>query len=992
MSCSRSTVVRWALACGLALAAFDGTSSFGLDPQKALSQYLQSSWALQNGLPQKTVMSVAQTSDGYLWLATEDGLVRFNGRTFVTFDERNAPGLGDRFIRSLAAAPDGSLWIGTMSGLARYQGGRFESYRRGPETRSDIYDIAAGQDGSVWFSSESGLRRVQNGVLRNYTTADGLPANEITGVAAGPDGAIWAATLNGLARFASGRFTTYANWEGGSGGALNTVSVGRNGNVWIGSKDGSVGLWKGGKLIPWWKGNGARIECLHEDLDGTLWIAFRELGLGRLRGGKLELFARRDGLPSSNPDWIFEDKERDLWIGWADEGLTMLRDAKFTMFGKPEGLSSDSITSVLQDADGSIWAGTADAGLNHLANGKVQVLSTQDGLADKAVLGMMQARDGSLWIGSETGAVTRIQNGRAKKFHIATTLSPGVPAIVEDHGGNVWFGFDMPNGLVRFHDGKLEPLPLQGKVRGLAVSPDGGIWIASYLFGLTEYKDGVFHNYSLKDGLSSVVLTSVYVDSQGAIWAGTALAGLNRWKDGKITRYSVEQGLADSTVDAVMEDGYGYLWLSGPRGISRVSMQELNDYAEGRMKAVHSESYGYSDGLRSTEATAEAQPAIWKARDGRLWFATTGGLAKIDPGHIRTNEIAPVVQIVDIAVDGKRAASIEDGMQLPAGGGHVEIGFSTTSFVAPERMQIRYRLAGVDGDWIDVGARRSASYSNLAPGNYRFEVWAANSDGRASKDATILHFRLLPHYYQTYWFRGLCILGVALLAWRIYVSRVEYLVRKTHELEAIVSKRTSELSEALRAAEAAKEQLRDQAMRDSLTGFWNRRAALEILIGEIDRCSREGRPLCVLMADLDHFKAINDTWGHLAGDAVLHDASDCLRKRLRRFEAIGRYGGEEFLILLPDCSMTTALRRAEELRASIEKLTIQIGSRAISVTSSFGAAEYEPGNSVEELIGKADACLYAAKNEGRNRVCPGLSREVPAADVRPPVASATDAR
>ena len=943
---------------------------FALDPSKSFTQYLHSSWSSEDGLPQKSVMAVAQTEDGYLWLATEEGLVRFNGRTFVTFDERNAPGLGDRFIRSLAAAPDGSLWIGTMSGLAHYADGMFESFRHEPESRMDIYDLCVGVDGSVWFSSDQGLRQVKNGVLRKYTIADGLPSNGINGLAVGADGTVWIATLKGLVSLRSGRFTTYASWDGVEGQPLNTIAMGRTGEVWIGARDGSIGVWKDGKIQTWWKGNGARIENLHEDVDGTLWIAFEKAGLGRLRNHKLELLTRSNGLPSNNPDWIFENRELNLWVGWADAGLSMFRDAKFQVVGKPEGLSSDSIASVIQAADGSFWIGTADGGLNHVVDGKAQTASVTNGLAERSALGIMQAHDGSIWVGSESGTATRIKDGRATSFHAPGSLTPGLAAIVEDRGNDLWFGFDMPNGLARFRNGRFEQIPIQGRVKALAAAPDGSLWIASYLFGLSQFKDGVLHTYSVSDGLSSTFLTSVYVDPAGVVWAGTALAGLNRLKNGKITHYSMEQGLVDSTVSAMMEDDSGNLWLSGPRGISRVSLQDLNDYADGRIKSVHSESYGYSDGLRSIECNSIAQPGIWKARNGALWFATTGGLAMIDPQHIRMNEVPPVVRIEDLSLDGTREVSTRNGMRLRPGNGNVEIRFKAPSFVSPERMLVRYRLVGVDRDWIDVPGRRSASYFNLGPGKYRFEVKATNNDGRASKEDAVLTFELLPHYYQTYWFRTVFVLCVGLMGWRVYVSRVHYLVRKTQGLETIILQRTAEVRFALLAAETAKEQLRDQALRDSLTGFWNRRAIFEILNGEIDRCLSEFKPLCVLMADLDHFKLVNDTWGHLAGDAVLRTVSGCFRQGLRRNESVGRYGGEEFLILFPQCSMSTALKRAEELRAAIQTHNIPLNGEHLAVTCSFGVAEYTLGSSPEELIGKADAALYAAKKSGRNCVWP----------------------
>ena len=256
-------------------------------------------------------MAIAQTADGFLWLATEEGLVRYNGRTFVTFDERNAPGLGDRFIRSLATGPDGSLWIGTMSGLAHYKDGKFQSLRNEPPTRVDIYDLCVDRDGSVWFSSDQGLRQLRDGKLRVYTTSDGLPSNGISGIAKSQDGTLWIATTKGLARFQAGRFTAYTTWDGGPAVGLNTIADGKDGSVWIGTTNGRVGRWQDGRITTWWDGKAtrdSRVESLREDVDGNLWIAFENVGVARMNGRKLEIFTKSDGLPSNNPDWVFEER------------------------------------------------------------------------------------------------------------------------------------------------------------------------------------------------------------------------------------------------------------------------------------------------------------------------------------------------------------------------------------------------------------------------------------------------------------------------------------------------------------------------------------------------------------------------------------------------------------------------------------------------------------------------------------------------------------
>ena len=795
-----------------------------LDPGKAFSQYVQTNWNFQTGLPQKTVNAVAQTSDGFIWLATEEGLIRFDGKSFLTFDDRNAPDLGDRVIRSLAPTPDGGMWIGTMTGLVRYDRGRFTSYRNQSDWDRDIYDLGITGDGDVWFSSDLGLRRLtvdEHGRKshRNYTTADGLPSNGITGLAGSPDGTLWVGTRAGLVHFSHDRFLTFPGWKPGKSENIVTLALGRHGDVWVGTDDGSIGRWIGGRLVAAWQGastHGSSVVNLHEDTDGTLWIAFRKLGLGRLRGGKLELLTRANGLPSIDPDWIFEDRERDLWVGWADAGLSMFRDGKFSVFGKTEGLSSDVISSIAEAQNGDLWVGTQDAGLNRLIapgpgnSGKPSMLAQRvtGELAGQGVMALLQQRNGTFWAASDRGSVTRIANGRATTFKASGNQSLGIPAMVEDARGELWVGFDRVNGLARLHDGHFEFKRLPGAVKGLSIAPDGSLWIASYLGGLIHYyKDGVFRTYTQKDGLSNLFLTSVYVDQQGVVWAGTLQGGLNRLKDGHITRYSIAQGLSDSTVGEVVDDGQGFLWLAGTRGIMRVKLQELTDYAQGRAASVNTRTFGYSDGLRSDECNFAAHPAAWKDREGRLWFATFSGLAMIDPSRIRVNPIAPLAQIEGLYTGSRVIDAGPSGIKVRPGESNLSVRFAAPTFVAPEKMHLRFRLVGLENGWLEGDAVRGAAYASLPPGHYRFELQAANSDGVTNGRTAELSFDVLPHYYESRWFRLLALMAGIVAVWLGYGMRTRYLVRKTERLEQLIHKKTAEVHAALEAAEAARDLL-----------------------------------------------------------------------------------------------------------------------------------------------------------------------------------------
>lgn len=956
------------------LAFLAPASACALDPAKAFSQYMQTNWNVQNGLRQKTVNAIAQTADGFLWLGTEEGLVRYDGQTFLTYDERNAPGLGDRMIRSLAPSPDGGMWVGTMTGLVRYDHGNFSSVRKQTRFFSDVFDLGLTGDGSIWFSSDSGLRRYNPHAaegLHVYTVADGLPSNGITGIAGAPDGSVWIGTRKGLVHYINDRFETYTCSLCKGDSEIVSVAKGRNGTAWAGMSDGSVARWVDGQLSPAWTGEstrGASVLSMNEDRDGTLWIAFRKLGLGRFRLGKLEMLHQQINLPSTNPDWIFEDRERNLWIGWADAGLSMFRDGSFTMFGKSEGLSSDVISSVVEAQDGSLLVGSEDAGIDRLVAPKRTdpfALQRTPGtlMPGAGVMSILHQRDGTLWYGSDKGSVTRVEKGHSTTFKVPGTLTPGLPSIVEDLHGDPWFGFDMPDGLARFRNGHLEFQHMPGAIKAMALAPDGSLWIASYLTGVIHYAEGVQHIYTEKDGLSNAFLTSIYVDHEGTVWAGTVLGGLNRIQNGTITRYSVKQGLSDSTVGEIVADQYGSLWLAGTRGLMQVQLKELNAVAAGTLNSVTTRTFSYADGLRSDEFNFKSHPAAISDRDGHLWFATLSGLAMIDPARVLQVPPAPQPLIENLYTMSGPVLPTSAGLQVEPGSRNLRVRFSAPTFVSPERLQLRYRLVGLEDRWLPADPRQGVAFSNLPEGSYRFELQTSSGGTPA-----ILSFVVLPHFYETWWFRVLAVVGSLLLIWLGLHIRTRVLISRTLQLEQLILDKTAEVRSALQSAEQARELLRDQAMRDALTGLWNRRAIFEILDTEILRAQRGETSIVIMMADIDHFKAVNDTRGHQAGDQVIREISRRLRGGIRSHDAVGRYGGEELLVILTNATLAEGYKRAEHLRMSICDRPVDLDGSSIPISCSFGIAQSDSVTSGSDLVGRADAALYRAKREGRNCV------------------------
>lgn len=953
-------------------------------PAAALEQsltgqsYVQTGWTDQNGLPQNSVYSIAQTTDGYMWFGTEEGIVRFDGVRFTVFNALKNKELKDSYVGKMVAGRDDSLWIGTRSGLTRFRDGVFRNYLSADHPITALYESHKQGASRIWIGSLDGLYSVAGDEIRQYTSKDGLLNSDIRAIAEDDDGTMWFGTAVGLMSLEHGAFRMYTTRDGLPGNSVTDVALSHDGSLWIATAAGLV-RWKERALetvpasrLP----SHARIESLIEDHDDTLWIGFNHAGLAALRDGKLARFTTADGLPSNEINQVYEDREGHLWIGLLQGGVVERRRGLFHDFGKREGLSENLVWSVLEAHDESLWVGTNDTGLNHIdKNGKVRVYTLADGLPDNTIFGLWEDTDQSLWTGSERGVLSHLWNGKITQYHDPESRGSRLGSIVGTGDGSLWLGFHSENGLARFKDGHFYHYPVPGLVNTLTTAPDGSLWVATDHGGVSRFQEGRITTYTAAQGLLSNFALAVYVDRDGVAWVGTSPGGLNRIKDGKITTYSVEQGLFDMTVGAIVEDDEGNLWMTCNKGIFRVSKKELNDYADGRVASIHSIVYGIGDGLRSAEFNFGTSPAAWKGAEGRLWFPTVAGIVSIDPAHSQLKSEEPKVAMEEVRVDGHEVMP-EGGITAGPGAVDLEIQFTAPNFTAPERTQFRYRLRGFDPDWVNVGNRRAAYYTKLPPGQYVFMVQGANSDGVWSTDTATLEVTIKPWFWETWWFRLTCAVGLLLAGLGVFRLRVRYLVRRNHELEERVNQRTKELQEAIKAAEAAREALRELAMRDALTKLWNRHAILEILGNEASRAQREGTSLCILMADLDDFKQVNDTHGHLAGDCVLKEVALRFTALMRSYDSVGRYGGEELLIVLPGCSLQDGLNRAEEFRCAMVEESISVGAKTIFVSCSFGVSAAAEWASADRLIAEADEALYAAKHAGRNRV--HSARECPA--------------
>jgi signal transduction histidine kinase/ligand-binding sensor domain-containing protein/CheY-like chemotaxis protein len=801
-------IIRNIAAC-IALAWLWPAEALALDPAKALTQFTHSAWLMEDGLPQNSVRAIAQTADGYLWLATQAGIVRFDGVRFTVFNTTNTPALTSSNVLALLTARDGSLWIGGYGGLTRLKGGTFTTYTTRDGLAHDVvYALCEDRQGNLWIGTQGGgLSRWRDGRFTTLSTKDGLSNNFVRAIHEDRRGDLWVGTDGGgLNKWSAAQFTVFRKPQGLSSDIILSIGEDRQGNLWVGTFDGGLSRGRDGRFTTYAAKEGLpsnAVYAISEDRDGSLWVGTHGGGLSRWDGARFTSLTTEYGLADGGVRAIREDREGSLWIGTAGGGLHRIKDGTFTTFTTQEGLSSNLVYPVYEDRAGDVWIGTEDRGLNRLSGGRVSTYTTRQGLANDHVWSIEGGRDGSIWLGTG-GGLSRLKNGRFTNVTVREGLSSDmVWALHEGRDGSLWIG-TSGGGLNRLKEGRVDVFTARDglpdtSVRAIQEDAAGTLWIGTSNGGVARLSQGRFTTVTAKDGLSSNVVRSLYIDQQGTVWIGT-LGGLNRLKNGRITAYLTQHGLFDDGIWLILEDGQSNLWMSSPRGIFRVSKQDLNDFADGRITSIASVAYDKADGLKSSQGVGGSQPVGWKSRDGRLWFSTFQGVTVVDPQRMSTNALPPPVVIEEILVDGEALAA---DSRVPAGREKFEFHYTGLSLLAPERVRFKYMLEGVDRQWIDAGTRRVAYYTNIPPGDYRFRVLASNNDGVWNETGAARRFSLAPYFHQTYLFAALCAGAALMLVGSVYLLRVRHLTSRQAELEKTVDERTRQLQDAKAAAEAA---------------------------------------------------------------------------------------------------------------------------------------------------------------------------------------------
>ena len=741
----------------------------------AHAQYRFDHWTTDNGLPQNSVRDIVQARDGYLWLATFDGLVRFDGVRFTVFNKSNSPGLpSNRFIY-LFEDRRGDLWAVLENGeIVRRHQGRFTTYAPAqgvptgivPQLGEDeqgnllLYHLMYRIEGLYWgaeftarvwrwsgdrFEPAEDLRAVYSGPRVSLAENPALKYFRIIA------GEVWIATPERVIRFLKGGGAQVYSEQTGLPGKQPRLILSKQGMQHVMTRDAT----------------------------GRLWLT-------ELKSMQSQLINQREpeGLNGLS---VFADSEGNYWFDTYGNGLFRARRQTITPLGKAQGLSTAEVYPLLESRDGTLWIGTLGAGIFRYKDGALQpywpIRKRENEFHGFVTHSLYEDHAGQMYVNGLWRLAEQRYVPETWKSALSSLGVWNYWTMCQERAGAYWVGTDL--GVIRIENGSLTHFTTKDGLAGndtkvIIEDGQGGLWLGSY-GGITHYRDGKFTAWTEKEGLPGNTVRALQLDSDGTLWIGTYDSGLGRFKDGCFTRYTTKDGLFDNGVFQMLEDDFGWCWMSSNRGLYRVRKQELNDFAEGKISAINCLAYNKSDGMPSTECNGGRWPAGVKTRDGKLWFPTMEGVAIVDPANVKANSQPPPVVLEEMRINNQPMANEvwqsailnpNSAISMLPGQDNFEIAYTALSFINSENMRFKYKLEGADADWVDAGTRRTAYFSHLAPGAYTFRVIAANADGVWNEAGAHLRIRIVPPFYRTWWFLTLSTLAVAGAVFTAIRSRV----------------------------------------------------------------------------------------------------------------------------------------------------------------------------------------------------------------------------
>jgi len=743
--------------CSLALICASGVPAFGLDSNRALTQAFHRIWQAAEGLPPTAIRDIRQAPDGFLWLSTDRGLLRFDGVRFSSLAE----------IAGFTADQDGTgqlledarhdlLWaINNRGGLLRIQGSR-----RVEQFPENLRCLAAGSADDLWGCAQDGLaHRGSDGRWETYQ------ADNIERACLRRDGTVWTGGHGNVLKIWDGRqFHSYILRQTPPYAVVQAMLAGRDNSLWIGTSEGLVELRDGKEQLR----TNAQILSLVEGADGSIWVGTSE-GLSRLKGSEMQSFGAKQGLSQSTVFAVYEDREGSIWAG-TKRGLNQFLDRRTIPITTSEGLPSNDTGPVFQDAAGNLWVGTIGAGLARMEGAQTSVLTQRNGLSSDVISALGGSRTGEVWIGTAAG-LNRLEQGRVSP--VAGLRSDSIRSLYTGQNQNLWVG--TAEGLAVLRNGRIAMTRKLGSpVLSFSEDAAGDVYAAVGSAGVIAFRPDSLEQIPGRE-IPLRNADVLYADGD-LLWTGTVGGGLALLRSGKVIRFTSQDGLYDDDIYGITSDHQGGLWLASSKGIFCVQRAELLAFASGKRKRITSTAYSPLDGLQIVECKSGISPAAWRLKDGRLCFSTIRGLLVVDPARLSVKLAPPPVAIESMIVDG-RTQDPANFERLSPGNKNIEFQYAGLSFRSPTRLTFRYKLEGFDRNWIEAESRREAFYTNVPPGSYRFRVNSCNVDGTCNEAGTSVAFAVPAHFYQRGWFLATALLLLAVAGRVAYRMRIQQLRR-----------------------------------------------------------------------------------------------------------------------------------------------------------------------------------------------------------------------
>jgi signal transduction histidine kinase/sugar lactone lactonase YvrE len=766
----------------------DGTQLRAAEGPVPDENFFVRSWQTDEGLPDNSVNDVVQDGNGFLWLGTIGGLVRFDGVTFKVFDSPQIDRASIRNIRALVATPDASLlMLPAVGGVVELKDGKFVPQPIGLDVGwRQFQTLFVERGGAVWLGMSGGhVRRWENGTNSDFGPANGLSNHARITLAEERDGRVWLASDGYLGYFGEGKLHRFPDNQAQRSYA---VAASRSGGIWI-CDSGELLKMDGGQAVSLsadlpWASVRDTVREMFEDRTHALWIGTSAHGLFRFAGGKFEQVETSQ----SQITCITDDSEGDIWVGTAGGGLNRLRPRRFELYNTKSGLSEDFSDALCADGEGDVWLANRGGGVVRIRDGQATVLNDEPGVRKRRAYAICTDNQGWVWVNQ--GGLYRFPRDHPELADSVTNYPnvnfSGIHVLFKSRNGDLWVGGD-PNVLGRFRGGRPEDFVLETKFpgqlpRSIAEDAAGRIWVGTENGQLVQLADGKFTLFAQKDGLPEAPVRSLCADAGGAVWIGTVGGGLAMWREGKITSLTSADGLPDDNIAEMIEDNAGRLWCGTRSGIFHVAIADLRAFADGKIARVAGTPFGKSQGLAEISCLGTSQPMTARTPDGRLWFATQQGVLSLDASALKANSRPPPV-FIDALFVNDRQLDLTDSLKVPALCHKIEFRFSVLNYAAPQSVRIRYKLDGVDSDWVEIVDERAAVYSGLRPGNYRMHLKACNNDGVWNETGTSLAFVVEPAWWQSWWFQGSLVIvfltcsamGVRYLSQRRLKSKLERL-------------------------------------------------------------------------------------------------------------------------------------------------------------------------------------------------------------------------